>query len=113
MAVAYPYGTPVLSWLYGVDVSSYRTELMAILIGGAFNALSVILFYGLVTVRLQGLVVVGYGVSVLVAHALSGVMIAESGLMGAVLLYDLSMGLLAALFVVFLFLGLRIAGRQS
>lgn len=86
---------------------------MAILIGGAFNALSVILYYGLVTVRLQGLVVVGYGVSVLVAHALSGVMIAESGLMGAVLLYDLSMGLLAALFVAFLFLGLRIAGRQS
>lgn len=113
MAAAYPFGTPALSWLYGVDVSSYRTELMAILIGGAFNALSVILYYGLVTVRLQGLVVVGYGISALVAHALSGVMIAESGLMGAVLLYDLSMGLLAALFVAFLLFGLRIIGGRS
>jgi O-antigen/teichoic acid export membrane protein len=110
--VAWPLGIPVLSWLYGVDLSAYHTELMVLLVGGAFNALSVILYYSLVTMRLQRLVVVGYAVTAVVSHLVSSTLIAAGGIMGAVLLYDGSMALLAVLFLLALLVGMRLVRNR-
>lgn len=111
-AVAWPLGIPVLSWLYGVDLSAYHTELMVVLVGGAFNALSVILYYALITMRLQRLVVVGYAIAAGAAHLLAGWAIGAGGIMGAVLLYDGSMALLALLFACFV-MGYRALVRSK
>ncbi len=111
--VAWPLGIPVLSWLYGVDLSSYHTELMVLLVGGAFNAFSIILYYSLVTMRLQRLVVVGYAVAAIFAHLVSSSLIAAEGIMGAVLLYDGSMALLSTLFLFAMFVGARLVRKRD
>lgn len=98
---AWPFGIPILELFYGVDLEGYQSCLMVILIGGCFNSLSVVLYYCLVTMRLQRLVVVGYGVACAVAHLLSGVLISSMGIMGAIVLYDASMLVVSGLFALF------------
>lgn len=104
--IAYPLGLPILSWLYGIDLSDYLGEMMLLLLGGAFNALSVVLYYGLVTMRLQYLVTVGYAVSDFAARALALFFVGGWGVMGAVELYDISMGLVFFFFAFFVVLQL-------
>lgn len=100
-AIAYPFGIPILSWLYGIDLSNYRNELMLLLVGGALNAFSVMLYYGLVTMRIQGFVTIGYAVADLASRILAPSLVSGMGIMGAVALYDISIGLVCLLFVLF------------
>lgn len=99
--VAWPLGSPVLSLLYGIDIGPYRGELMVLLLGGSLNALTVVLYYGLVTMRIQRLVVVGYACAAAFAHLSAATFIGTFQIMGAVMLYDVTMGLLALFFVCF------------
>ncbi|WP_234966895.1 lipopolysaccharide biosynthesis protein [Olsenella urininfantis] len=99
MLVAYPLGTEVLSAIYGVDVTPLRAELMVLLVGGLLNALSVILFYAVVTMRMQRFVVVAYGVAALFSFFAATPLIAGAGLMGACMLYDMSMFILSLAFL--------------
>lgn len=101
VALAYPLGLPVLSWLYAVDLSGRMPELMLLLLGGFFNALSVIFYYALVTMRIQKVVAVGYAISDALARILCNPLIQGQGLLGAVILYDIAMGSLCLLFFVF------------
>ena len=101
VALAYPLGLPVLSWLYAIDLSGRLPELMLLLLGGFFNALSVIFYYALVTMRIQKVVAVGYAISDALARILCNPLIQGQGLLGAVILYDIAMGSLCLLFFVF------------
>jgi O-antigen/teichoic acid export membrane protein len=100
---AYFIGIPILSLLYGVNLDAYLPALLTIILGGALNALSVILYYSLVTMRSQILVVICYLGADLLAHGISGWLIASYQLMGAVFTYDLSMALLCVLFLIAFF----------
>jgi O-antigen/teichoic acid export membrane protein len=96
---AYLIGIPILSLLYGVNLDAYLSALLVIILGGAFNALSVILYYSLVTMRAQILVVICYLGADVFAHAISGWLIPSYQLMGAIMTYDLSMALLCIMFL--------------
>ncbi|WP_139653408.1 lipopolysaccharide biosynthesis protein [Raoultibacter phocaeensis] len=98
LVVAYFIGIPVLSFLYGVDLSGYRPVLMTLLVGGAFNAASVILYYGLITTRHQGAILPGYAIAALAALLFSRLSIEQFGMMGAAYLYDGVMVLLVVIF---------------
>lgn len=99
MLVAYPIGTEILSAIYGIDVTPLRPELMILLIGGLLNAVSVILFYAVVTMRMQRFVIVAYGVAALFSFFATTPFIAAAGLMGACMLYDASMLILSLIFL--------------
>lgn len=101
LAVAYVAGIPVLSFLYGIDLSDYRPVLMVLLVGGAFNAASIILYYGLITTRHQGAVLPGYAIAALAALLFSRVSIEQFGMMGAAYLYVGIMALLVVIFALF------------
>lgn len=98
LLVAFPLGIPVLSFLYGVDLGGYRSVLMVLLVGGAFNAASVILYYGLITMRHQGAILLGYAIAAVAAFLFSRTVIECYGLMGAAFLYDGIMLLLVIIF---------------
>lgn len=110
--LAYPFGIPVLSLLYDINLDSYKACLMVILIGGTFNALSIIFYYALVTMRLQRFVLVGYAAAALSAHALSGLFVGSMGLMGAVVLYDTAMAIACTVFLTLAVMGYA-ASRQK
>ena len=111
--VAYPLGIPVLSWLYGIDLSGYLNELMLLLVGGALNAFSVILYYGLVTMRIQRFVAIGYAVADFVSRVFAMNLVCSAGVMGAVILYDVSIGLVCLLFALFGIYGFNVQQRKE
>lgn len=97
-AIAYPIGIPFLTFIYGVDLTGFRPILMGLMIGGMFNAASVILYYGIVSSRHQGVILPGYGIGALVALLFTNPLINHFGMMGAVILYDSTMALLTFIF---------------
>ena len=93
------WGTPFLGWLYSVDLSAYLSELLLLLIGGALNAFSIIVYYALVTKRRQALILAGYAATSIFAFFAGGPLVSNWGIAGACLLYVLSMLLLCLCFI--------------
>lgn len=93
-------GIPVLSWLYGTDLTAYKAELMIVLVGGGFNALCVLLYYMITVMRRQKYVLIGYGVAAVTAFFAGDRLVQMRGLMGASYTYLLSVVVLAVLFIV-------------
>lgn len=110
--LAYPFGVPALSFLYSIDLDSYKACLMIMLIGGTFNALSIIFYYALVTMRLQRFVLAGYAAAALSAHALSGPLVCSMGLMGVVVLYDTTMAIACIAFFALALMGYKASRRK-
>ncbi len=104
-------GIPLLSLLYGTDLSAFKSELMVVLAGGGFNALCVLLYYMITVQRKQKYVLIGYVGASVTAWILGDRMVSAYGMMGASLTYLLSVTLLCLLFV-FIFIGV-LANRKK
>lgn len=76
-------GIPVLSFVYAVDLTPYVKEFVIILCGGAVAAFGIIVYYMLTIMRYQQWMIVGYGITALVAYFLSPIMVKERGITGA------------------------------
>lgn len=87
MVIAWFLGTPVLGVLYDTELDSYTFELMVLLAGGLFNALGIILYYGIVTMRHQKVIYVVYGAACTFCYAASH-LVQQYKLLGAAVLYD-------------------------
>ena len=98
VGLAIPFGAPVLSFIYGVDVYPYLLPLVIILIGGGLNALSLIMYYMLVIVRKQKIVMLGYGSGAAVITGLAYALVPFISIMGAALSYIGGMLVLDAIF---------------
>lgn len=100
VAVGYFFGVPILSWFYGIDLSSYRAELLILVLGGGCNAVVTLMFYGITVLRKQKLLVVGYGATLVLALVISNILVSSYGLMGASVSFLVSMAVLALLFFI-------------
>lgn len=101
-AVTYVIGAPLLTLVFGTDVSGYVGELMVLVLAGALNAAGVILYYALATMRRLRAVLVVYVVAGGTAYLIAPMLTKSHAMMGASLAYATTMGLLAILFVVFM-----------
>ena len=90
----------MLSWFYAADLAQYRTELLILILGGGFNAVVTLMFYGITVLRKQKFVLIGYSVTLALALVISAVLVPVGGLMGASIAYLLSMVILAAVFTI-------------
>ena len=113
MALAWPLGAPVLGLLYGLDFEPYKLELLMLLFGGLLNALTVILYYAVVTMRKQVAVFVSYAAGAGFAALTGGWFVGSFGIMGACVLYDASLAILALVFGIFCFLGFKDQKKKS
>ena len=93
-------GVQVLGILYSTDLTTYKTELCILLIGGGMMALSGLFVVILVTLRKQNKLILGYGISSTVALALSTYCVRNNGLMGAAVSYLLTTCTLVVVLVV-------------
>lgn len=98
--VTWLIGAPLLRLVFGKDVSPYMGELMVLVLGGALNAVSVILYYALTTIRRQGIVFIGYVLAAAAITAACFLLVPGLKLMGASLSYPIAMGTLCAVFAV-------------
>lgn len=98
----YFLGIPVLSLLYGMDLSAYRTELMVVLLGGGLSAYTTVLYYLITVMRKQYCILIGYAVPFLLSFILVPLFVQLWDLMGAALSYLAIMAIQAVvLFAVF------------
>lgn len=104
---AYLIGIPVLSIMYNTDLTPYKTELLILLMGGGFLALSG-LFVTIITImRLQKMLLWGYGVVSILAYIASPIMIERYNISGATILYLFLMIILCIIFIVPLLYGIK------
>ena len=91
-AAAYLLGIPVLSVLFHADLQAYRTDLVILLIGGGFSALTAF-FNAIVTVmRRQRHLLAGYIVTAILAVLISNCAVQTAGVRGASILFMALMG---------------------
>lgn len=99
---AFFIGVPMLSLLYNTDLTLYKSELLVLLLGGGFLALSG-LFANIMTIlRIQNNQAIGYGIVAVFAYIFSPLFIKKYSIMGASWLYLTLMILLCIIFGIML-----------
>lgn len=83
VGAGYFIGCELLSIIYGVDLMSYRSELMLLLIGGGFGACVYLLFNVLTAMRRQVSLLIGYSLVALMVSFLSPILVEKFNIMGA------------------------------
>lgn len=81
--VCYFVGIDILTFIYSVNLVSYKWDLMILVISGGLSALSVLLFYALTTMRCQKLVAIPYILAAVVAIVVCKIMVESQGILGA------------------------------
>lgn len=87
LAAAWLLGIPVLSWLYSTDLTAYRAELMLILVGGIFLALSGFGIAVLTIIRAQRNILWIYLAGAALSLFLTPRMVRQQGILGAVIAF--------------------------
>lgn len=80
-------GIPVLSFVYAVDLSSYRNELLIVIIGGCIYTFAAVLDNALVVIRRQYMLIFAYVITFIYVKVASRYMVAIWGVMGASISY--------------------------
>ena len=100
LLIGYYLGIPVLSNLYGIDLHSYKTSLLIILIGGSFSALLSVLQYVITIIRQQYKLLIGYIIASIFAYFISNFLVQANGILGGAISYMLVYLFLLAYFIV-------------
>ena len=108
---AYVCGIPVLSILYNTDLSLYKSELLILLLGGGFLALSGLLVITITIMRFQNSLIVGYMIVSILAYMLSKIIVERFLIKGAAVLYLILMFTLCFIFLIFFTYGLKRKGN--
>ena len=111
LLVAATIGLPILSWLFGVDLSDYKAELCIIMYGGAMLAYSVYFSTIIAIIRAQNSLLVCYGIVSVLALLLSNRMVLAYGIWGASVLYAIIMTVLAGTLAIAAMIRLRAKGK--
>lgn len=88
----------MLGWLYNTDLSSYRLELRAWILGGGFLTLSQLFTMGITIMRQQSKLVWGYVAVAVAAAVIANPLVSAWGITGASLAYIACMVVLAGWF---------------
>lgn len=108
IAGAWMIGIPILSWMYHTDLSSYKAELLILLLGGGFLGVSGLLNAMITVIRFQKSITYGYGVVATLAFFLSAPVVRMYGIMGATVMYTILMGGLSICFGGMLIVGMHV-----
>lgn len=98
---AYIAGIPIMTWLFGVDLSGYKAALCLILISGGFTALYQLFQYGVIIMRHQYSSFVCCGATAAVTYFVTPALTRKYSIMGAAASYVISIGMMSVLFIAF------------
>ncbi len=91
LAGAWLLGIPVLSLIYAVDLSPYKTELLLLIMGGGLNAAGILVYYGLVVMRQQKKIFGCYLLTFLITCILPFQLVRQQQIRGAAIAFVLVM----------------------
>lgn len=90
-------GLPILSWIYGIDLSPYLKEFMILLLGGGFGAGAWLLNNVLSAIRKPKELFLGYLITSITATIIAPILVKQYGMIGAAVSYLITIFLLFAL----------------
>lgn len=96
-------GIPILSILYGVNLASYKIQLLFIMSCGGISALMTFAYYCITVLRQQRWLLIAYGAAFLVALLITRSLVKTMCINGAILAYAVSIGIIVAIFSVVIF----------
>ncbi|TCS80706.1 O-antigen/teichoic acid export membrane protein [Muricomes intestini] len=102
LGAAYLLGIPILSVIYGIDLTPYKLHLMLIMLGGGANAIVTILRFTLTVVRKQLMSMWGYVIAFVVTIIFCPMLVKKYSLMGACYSYIVSMTIMGLVFLIIL-----------
>lgn len=91
LLAGYFLGCPLLSLLYQVDLSGYRSVLMVIIVGGLFNTFMYLMDNAITVIRRQSYLIIAYLIAWVCARCFVDYFVSTGGLLGAALTFSLSM----------------------
>lgn len=99
IVVAYFIGIPILSYIFDVNLEGYGNELCLIMLGGGLFACAYFLTNVITIIRAHKYLLIGYIGTCIVVLILKSWISDSQGIMGACLLYTLTMTILTVFFV--------------
>lgn len=97
----YLLGIPVLTLLYGVDLTGYRGALCLILISGGFTAMYQLFQYAIIVMRHQYSTFICCGVTAVITYFVTPLLTKRYAIMGASASYAVSIGFMSSIFMAF------------
>lgn len=88
LLAGYFLGIPVLGWLYNSDLTTYKTAFMILLVGSAFLATEGYMAAIITVFRKQKYLLIGYGISAILAIVVARKAVREYGVLGASVAYS-------------------------
>ena len=76
-------GIPILNLIYGVDLNSYKIDLLILVLSGCFYSISVLMLYVSTTIRKQKYTTAIYIIVSIIALIISSVLVSNIGMRGA------------------------------
>ena len=95
-------GRTLLEIIYGVDLSPYKIQFIALLVGGGISAEVYMIYNILIAIRWGKCLLPVYSVTAVITILASRTMVKQWGIMGAALNYVLSCSILFVLFTTIL-----------
>ena len=100
-------GIPMLGWLYGIELSSYRLELFLLILSGLCYAASTVIFYALGTIRKQKQTTIAYIISAIFALVVSNILVYKYGILGSTISSVIIMTMLFLTLLIFFVIGYK------
>lgn len=95
------FGVPVLSFIYGIDLSPYKMEMILLVISGFFYASATVMLYALSTIRKQKLTTIAYIITSVIALIASNICVNKWQMKGAIVSNMITTVTLFVLLVIF------------
>ena len=109
---AYLLGIPVLSFIYGTDLSQQKGVLLLVILGGGINSLGTILYHSLTVMRKQRWLLIGYIIAAISAFFIAPAFVQAYGLIGAASAFVLIVTIKACVFLAVFICCLQAAKRS-
>lgn len=94
-------GVPVLSFIYGIDLSPYKIEMLLLVISGFFYASATVMLYALSAIRKQKLTTIAYIITSVIALIASNICVNKWQMKGAIVSNMITTVTLFVLLVIF------------
>ena len=94
-------GVPVLSFIYGIDLSPYKMKMILLVISGFFYASATVMLYALSTIRKQKLTTIAYIITSVIALIASNICVNKWQMKGAIVSNMITTVTLFVLLVIF------------
>ena len=79
------FGVPVLSFIYGIELTPYKMEMILLVVSGFFYASATVMLYALSTIRKQKLTTLAYIITSILALIVSNICVNKWQMNGAIL----------------------------